>query len=347
MEQDACRVSIVIPVYHVEPSLLDRCLASIAAQTMGGLEVRMVFDEKAEAYEEILSRHRDRGLRLCVEEQDHKGVSSARNRGVETAKGEWIVFVDADDWLEQDAVEKLVTAGADSGAQIVMGEHVMEYKAASKPHIYQRQRAVFCGEEKKTFERDVLKPQTGAGFVWGKAFSRAFLTANGIRFCEALSAAEDAEFMFRAACAASKIIYISEICYHYWFNANSAVRRYQRDYAEKYIRSMEALDGDIRKDRGREHCRETYYSCVLYHLLLIAVNYSFHPEGDAGGRKQMRAFRALLKTPIFEEALLHVHYKDFSRTRQITLWCIKHRLYFAVKWIAQIRHRQFQTYGAN
>lgn len=345
MENNLCKVSIVIPVYHVENKLFDRCLASIYQQEMTDLEVVIVFDEPAETYQSILNQYEKKGLRIVVKEQNHCGVASARNRGIGAAKGEWVSFVDADDWLEKDAIRNMILTAKSENAEIVMGEHVMEYGNTSKLHSYKDEKMVFDGSKKHMFETDVLKPQTGAGFVWSKVFLRNFLVDQKIYFNERLSAAEDAEFMFRAACAAKRIAYTNTICYHYWFNSNSAVRRYQNDYADKYILSMEALKRDIESNGNRKDCRETYYSCVLYHLLLIAVNYSFHPDAVLSRKEQMKEFKKLLKKAIFCEALKHVHYKDFSKTRQITLWCIKTHLYFGVRMIAQVRHMQFKKYS--
>lgn len=338
-------ISVIIPVYRVDVKLLKRCLNSLETQTEQNIEILLVFDEELSEYCELIDSYSRQMGNLRVMEREHQGVSAARNKGIQSASGTWITFVDADDWLESDALEYLKKTAEEQNADIVMGEHLMEYGTASQSHQYRQLEEVFIGEKKRIFETDVLKPQTGAGFVWGKIFRKRFLVENQIYFDEALSSAEDAEFMFRAACTANKIIYITKTCYHYWYNANSAVRRYQSDYVERYSRAMRALKKDIDERKGKEYCREAYYSCVLYHLLLIAVNYSFHPDSGLNEKEQINEFRSLLKQPLFKEAIGHIHYQDFSKTRQITLACIKKRFYIGVKWIAQVRHMQFKKYS--
>ena len=71
MENNLCKVSIVIPVYHVENKLFDRCLASIYQQEMTDLEVVIVFDEPADTYQSILNQYEKKGLRIVVKEQNH------------------------------------------------------------------------------------------------------------------------------------------------------------------------------------------------------------------------------------------------------------------------------------
>ena len=74
---------------------------------------------------------------------------------------------------------------------------------------------------------------------------------------------------------------------------------------------MKALEKDIDERKDKEYCRETYYSCVLYHLLLIVINYSFHPQSGLKGKEQIREFKKLLKQPMFDTALKHIHFEDF------------------------------------
>lgn len=344
MEEEKTIVSVVVPVYQTPLDLLGRCLDSLAAQTQEGVEVLLVFDEPAQGYLSLVKEYRDK-LPLQVLEQPHGGVSAARNAGVRHAQGTWISFVDADDWVDPQMLATQVQEGERTGADIVMTEHVMEYGASSQPRSYQSQAVLFAGEDKGRFECDVLKPQTGAGFVTAKLLRRALLTGENLFFREELSAAEDAEYMFRCACAARRIAYLPRPMYHYWFNTGSAVRRYRADYAQRYIRSMEAIRADLDRMGDREYCRDAYDSCVLYHLLLIAVNDSFHPDNGLGGRAQRKAFRDLVHTPLFAQSLKNVHYGDFSTTRKVTLLCVKLRWYWGVSLIAKVRHWQFRKFA--
>lgn len=343
MEESKINVSVVAPVYQLPHPLLARCLDSLAAQTLDGVEVLLIFDEPAEGYLPVVEQYRDK-LRLRVVEQPHGGVSAARNRGIASAQGRWISFVDSDDWIDGEMLERQVKAGEEHGADLVMSELTMEYGAVSQPRCYLPHSQLFEGAEKRRFEQDVLKPQTGAGFVTAKLFSRRLLVEHGLKLREELSAAEDAEFMFRVACAASRIFYLPQAMYHYWFNTGSAVRRYRPDYAQRYIRSMEAIHGDLDQMGDRDYCRDAFDSCVLYHLLLIAVNDCFHPGNGKTGVEQRRAFRAMAAQPLFAGALKHIHYGDFSTTRKITLLCLQLRFYYGVYLIAKVRHWQFGRY---
>ena len=89
-----------------------------------------------------------------------------------------------------------------------------------------------------------------------------------------------------------------------------------------------------------KNLQDEYDSCVLYHLLLIAVNFSFHPENPTVGKNRIKEFQMLTRQEIFEESLKNVHPENFSTTRKVTLICIQLHLYRIVQMIARIRHRQ-------
>lgn len=344
MEDKCIKVSVVVPVYQVPHAWLKRCLDSLVNQTLDGVETLLVFDEPAAPYQAVVEEYGHR-MSLRILKQSHAGVSAARNLGIDQARGAWVAFLDSDDWMDPDMLAQQVEAAEANRVDVVMGDLAMEYGAVSQPRSYLPHPQRFEGEEKRRFEQDVLKPQTGAGFVTAKLLNRELLQAHQLRFRTDLSAAEDAEFMFRVACAARSVFYLPQVMYHYWFNTDSAVRRYRPDYAQRYIRSMEAIRADLEQMGDRDDCRDAYGSCVLYHLLLIAVNDSFHPGNGLSGGQQRRAFRAMVSQPIFAEALQRIHFGDFSTTRKITLLCLRLRFYLGVELIAKVRHWQFRRYA--
>lgn len=337
----ALRISVIVPVYKVKADLLKRCVDSILNQMGQETELIIVLDGEDDAYSELFNRLKACDDNLKIEVCKHAGVSSARNRGMQIASGEWIFFADADDWIEPGALARLREHAEKEKEDIVMGEYVMEYGDGMRKHIYRSNSFHFSKTEKSEFINDVLKPQTGVGFVWGKLFRRSLLMDNGIVFDSRLSAAEDAEFMFRAACAASSVGYIQDVVYHYWYNPDSAVRLYHKAYAEKYIDAMRVLKADI-EQAGDERYEITFHNCVLYHLLLIAVNYTFHPGSGKTVRQQMEEFKKTVKMPIFQDALSHIRYKDFSFTRKAALFCIRIHFYAGLKLICMVRHFQFK-----
>ena len=116
-------VSIIVPVYNVN-QFLDRCLNSICTQTFSDIEIILVDDgstdgssSKCDQYEEIDSR-------IKVIHKENGGLSSARNRGIESAKGKYLFFVDSDDYIVKDCIEYLITTLEKSNADMVIGNYM-------------------------------------------------------------------------------------------------------------------------------------------------------------------------------------------------------------------------------
>ena len=113
-------ISVIVPVYNVE-SYLARCVDSILTQTYQNLEVILVDDGSKDNSGVICDDYARRDSRVNVIHKENGGLSSARNAGIEAAGGEYLAFVDSDDWIEPDAYERLLSAMQKHAAKLVVG----------------------------------------------------------------------------------------------------------------------------------------------------------------------------------------------------------------------------------
>ena len=111
------KVSIIIPVYNVEP-FLARCLDSVVGQTLRGIEIICVDDGSPDRSIDILNRYAAQDDRIRVISQENRGLGGARNRGFDAATGEFILFVDSDDWIDPAYCERLYEAAREAEADI-------------------------------------------------------------------------------------------------------------------------------------------------------------------------------------------------------------------------------------
>ncbi len=112
------KVSVIIPVYNVE-KYLARCLDSVLAQTHHDLEIICVNDGATDGSGAILADSAARDVRIKVITQENRGLSGARNTGLDACSGEWVMFVDSDDWIPADAVQGFLQVASESGAPVV------------------------------------------------------------------------------------------------------------------------------------------------------------------------------------------------------------------------------------
>lgn len=127
------KVSVIVPVYNVAP-YLTRCLDSILSQTDQNIEVLLIDDGSTDGSGEICDRFGARDARVRVFHQENRGVSAARNLGLDQCTGDYVAFVDSDDWIEAEMFREMVQAMEDSGADLaVCGEiNVFQNENGSK-----------------------------------------------------------------------------------------------------------------------------------------------------------------------------------------------------------------------
>lgn len=140
-------ISIIIPVYNVEPYLC-QCLDSVIGQTYKNLEILIIDDGSTDGSGKICDEYAERDERIKVFHTENRGLSAARNVGLDKANGKYIVFIDSDDWFELVAIERSVEAASISKVDIVCFLPIREYKNSSKADIIDpRKPIVFSDKE--------------------------------------------------------------------------------------------------------------------------------------------------------------------------------------------------------
>ena len=170
-------LSIVVPVYNVEPYLA-RCLDSVLAQTEHDIEVVCVDDGSTDGSPAILARYAAADARIRVVTQENRGLSGARNSGLDVARGRYVMFVDSDDWIPPYAARGFLKVAAESGAPVVVSEsYAMDRLEGPEP-----------GDFAWTLERPALKRLVGRrkmqSSAWNKLYRADALA--GRRFIEGI-----------------------------------------------------------------------------------------------------------------------------------------------------------------
>lgn len=209
-------ISIIIPIYNVE-NYLRQCLDSIVAQTYQNFECILINDGSPDNSSDICREYVSKDSRFRYFEKENGGVSSARNLGIEHSKGEYITFIDSDDWVDSDYLEVLYTTLLEEGADIA----VSTYKKFNIKdncfyfHIFQR------GYDKKTF----TGPELIDNLQVLSSFDHSYVSSSNklvksrqlktIRFNEKTTLGEDMEFWYKLYLISDKIVYVNKDNYIY------------------------------------------------------------------------------------------------------------------------------------
>lgn len=215
------KVSVIVPVYKVE-RFLPRCLDSIINQTLKDIEIICVNDGSPDNSLQILEDYAKKDLRIKIINQENSGPSVSRNKGILMAQGEYIGFVDSDDWLDIDFYEKLYAAAQKYDADIAACG-IKVYRKYSRVNYMLKYTKEHCVNdlERKLYLCDV--PETCN--VWNKIYRTTFIKNKNIKFEAGIHMQEDVSFTMEALYYSGNLVAVPATLYNYERrNENSIVR---------------------------------------------------------------------------------------------------------------------------
>lgn len=231
-------ISVVIPVYKVE-AYLDRCVESVVRQSYEKLEILLVDDGSPDRCGAMCDAWAGKDSRIRVLHQKNAGLGAARNRGTEIAAGEFVTYVDSDDYLAPDAIELLLRLLQEQGAEIAVADCVKTQEDhVSFDRTTEEQIRLFTGKEAcMTLQGwELYMPMVTA---WGKLFPRELLLREA--FTEG-RLHEDEATTYRLYAAVSRVALSSRPVYAYYQNPNSIMHtrseRSQRDTLLAYCEQI-------------------------------------------------------------------------------------------------------------
>lgn len=226
-------ISVVVPVYNVE-KYLRQCIDSILSQTYMNLEIILVDDGSRDSSGSICDEYAKIDNRIVVLHKPNGGLSSARNAGIDIAKGEYIGFVDSDDWIEHDMYERLFDSICESGADIAVCGLFREY----------RDRAVRCSVNgNKVYRPDeavgkLLENSDFQDHAWTKLYKKSLWSE--IRYPLGRYY-EDMLTTYKLFLQSYKIVLINQCLYHYRQRKGSIVRNGFNDVRLAYLEAAESF----------------------------------------------------------------------------------------------------------
>ncbi|WP_428050733.1 glycosyltransferase family 2 protein [Candidatus Avelusimicrobium caledoniensis] len=209
-------ISVVVPIYNMA-AYLPRCVDSILAQTYKNLEIILVDDGSTDNCLEICQQYAQKDNRIKVIHQENKGVSAARNAGLDNMHGDFVAFVDPDDWLAENAYEILIDLHQKTGADIAWGNIIFHYADGRPP---KEQPLYFSSNTNWNHisQEDYLI--TLQPSCWNKLYIKRLFN-KGVQFATQYTYGEDLDFMFHAVQAANFVAFTTAPVYHYLVRSNS------------------------------------------------------------------------------------------------------------------------------
>lgn len=316
------KISIIIPVYTVQEQYLRECLDSIAAQDMQEMECLLISDGAPDKEESICREYCAKDSRFRFIHKEHAGVSAARNLGIKEAQGEYVTFVDSDDWIERNTCSSYFKIAQEKNTDILVTSFFIESHEHEERCYFLYKHSGNIPKEKSLSASIHPTKASHSCFtaVYAKLYKRNLLT--NINFDESLSIGEDRFFAFCCYQKAKNIFFLKEAFYHYRYNEKSAFRSFRSDFINDFFLYIEKFQTYNNNAFKKEISKEAYVA--LYYCWNQLSNYSLpHNQKNLFVKKivlfmKSKRFKKLIPSQL---VLTIIHLK-------ITAFRIRKNLYF-------------------
>lgn len=337
MKKDIGEISIIIPFYNAQ-KYIKACIASLENQTYPYFKAYFVDDGSTDDSLKLLKEYKD--SRFVILRQEKAGVSAARNLGLEAASGDYLAFMDVDDELLPDYLEKLIEAAAENGADVVICGYVELYQDGRENEVTLPWRNTLLTRE-ETDQRLLplmisgdKKNRAINGSVCRTFINRRFWESTGIYFDCEVAIAEDLLFLLPVYNQAKRIYALRDCLYIYHQNVKSTINSYHADGWEEKKKFLEKFQVTLEEEHiyqqniGRWQASESaMYTAEISNLA--------RSPGFMDAYRKIRKLRVSLlaaSVPFSQCAYL-------SGARKLSLWMLSHRMYLPLLILYRIKER--------
>lgn len=324
------KVSVIVPVYKVPLEYLRACFDSLTAQTMQECEFIVVSDGAPEAECSICEGYVARDSRFKFFKREHAGVSATRNYGIDQAQGEYITFVDSDDWIEKEMCLDVYDFAKKNDSDVVFWDLVLELKRKKKYIVYSTNDIVSLpNEEIEKIQRATIYTSQsnliGAISVCCKVIKKQILQRISLSFLENISICEDRLFFYTLFSQKLKVSYFKCNYYHYRIHSASTVHKYTPKSFALYTEYL----NQIMKGSCENFQREvnSAFICSFFNCWNVEL---LHPCNSFRMKDKVQKIISTFRLPEIQNALGDFDKKSFSLLLRIELWLFEKEVYFPI-----------------
>lgn len=298
-------VSIVVPIYRVE-KYLDQCIGSLVNQTYQDIEIILVNDGSPDNCLEICRKWEKKDNRIIVLDQKNQGVSTARNNGTALSKGDWLCYVDGDDYLEPDAIEEMLKLCDEETDILITGFFVDSPGKVTPQSFLVLPDTDFVSHEERLelvkncfLKTKIADPAsvTAIGVPWAKLYRASLVRDRHILYPVEMRKMQDAIFNAEAFDQAAKICYRTIRTYHYNQNADSVTHRANPNYEKIADSVLSELDAFITEHGYEKELRPVYHARkFMFAFESVKFLYLLKGERKIPYAEKIRGTKRLMKS---------------------------------------------------
>lgn len=343
--EEAPKVSILIPVYKVPENFLRKCLDSVVSQTLENIEAVVVDDGSPDECGKICDEYSRKDSRIRVIHKNNEGLAEARNTAFDAAKGEYITFLDGDDYLEADCCKIAYYTAKKNGVQLVFWNQYTEFPHSSKL-------IKSMGDGDKLFNEEgcrelqirVLDFNGKIAQAFSKLIDREFMKKNKVRHIKELKQGAEG-FVFNIALfeKLKSAYYLDMPLLHYTYNENSISHSPSEENYYMIIRCFEYIEKYIQSSCNKSGLETNLYNRMLYVVVTTGVTGYFNPNNRIPYAEKVNGYKKFLSEPLIEKSLKLANRSGVSFQRRFILKAIQMKQFWVIAIAGKIRRLQLSN----
>lgn len=339
------KVSIIVPIFNVE-QYLGCCLESLTNQTLSEIEIICVNDNTPDRSMDICYQYATKDDRIkVIDKKVNEGLGLTRNSGIEIATGEYIAFVDSDDYVALDMYEKLYMEAKRKQLDACYCGYATDvngtliFKNGSPQYNCE-----YIGKEKaRNFLLEMIGPEpefpSDVKFMisaWDCIYSRKILKEYNVRFlCERKILSEDTLFNVDFLLCSENVGFIPDQLYRYRYNPTSLSRTFNHDKAEKFIVLLNVLEEKL-KQNFRQEDYLLHYNRFVFYIFRLLIKYEAVVNIEGNRRQSIRRW---CKHSLITKVINEYPYYRMDLKRKLFFFSMKHQLITPLIWISIIENK--------
>lgn len=331
------KFSIIIPVYNVN-NYLSECVNSVLNQTYKEFEVLLIDDGSTDGSSKLCDKYNRENSQVHVFHQKNQGVASARNLGIEQASGDYILFLDSDDWIDSKTLEYLENRLEKKQYDVIIFSYAKEYGDNSYIKYVIEDNQFSEDELSKVVYRRLfgltnseLKHPESLEYMstcWGKAYRKECLHNCKFQNIEQIGSFEDGLFNMDVLNENTTVEYINKPLYHYRYTKNSLSSKYRSNLQSQWNTLFSIIQQKINENALSNDYQEAFNNRIALSVLGIGMNEIGNP--NLRFFKFNKYIRDYINAKQYRNAVSTMKLKELPFAWKMLLFCCKHRLAFGI-----------------
>lgn len=341
-------ISVIMPVYNVE-KYVGMAIESVIKQTYTEWELIIVDDGSTDESLSICQKYVKKDQRIHLVTKENGGVSSARNKGLEYAGGQWIYFMDSDDRLAETCFEIAIKYIKENSVDILNWNYACEdatginYVNVISPHEFIEEQPeklvkniLFYGYDRK----DPDKKRGPLRSPCNKLFKREIIFENEIRFDKEIKIGEDALFCAMCFRKADRVMFVNEYLYYYRRVSDSADRKYREDIEQVFNSLLDKTYQFLLHDFGQLEIN-TCFAGLAYDCMARALEKKFvNRENPKSRKERIKQIQKFAENPWIKKAFSNeIDQSVFELKQKAIIFCIRKKMYAGMYFLQKIKEK--------